>query len=201
MLHPFMPFITEELWHKLRDRKEGEDCIVARYPSIEATMETALLTEMELSNSIISSVRDLRNKHQLSPKKAIKLSTVDNDEIAACFAQPGMRTIIQKMANIEEINVLENEEGVEGNSFICGKTKLFAHLDLEIDVEVELPKLKEELKRQEGFMATIEKKLANERFVAGAPPAVVDREKKKLSDSIARIAALKEDIKRLGGES
>ena len=201
MLHPFMPFITEEVWHKLRDRKEGEDCIVAAYPSISPKTETVLLSQMELSNSIITSVRDLRNKHQLSPKKAIKLSAIDNDEIAACFAQPGMEAIIKKMANLEEITQLSTEEGVEGNSFICGKTKLFAHLDLEINVEEELPKLTEELKRQHGFKAGVEKKLSNERFVAGAPPAVVEKEKKKLSDAIARIAALEEDIKRLGGKA
>ncbi len=201
MLHPFMPFITEEVWHKLRDRKEGEDCIVAAYPSISPKTETVLLSQMELSNSIITSVRDLRNKHQLSPKKAIKLSAIDNDEIAACFAQPGMEAIIKKMANLEEITQLSTEEGVEGNSFICGKTKLFAHLDLEINVEEELPKLTEELKRQHGFKAGVEKKLSNERFVAGAPPAVVEKEKKKLSDAIARITALEEDIKRLGGKA
>ena len=201
MLHPFMPFITEEVWHKLRDRKEGEDCIVAAYPSISPKTETVLLSQMELSNSIITSVRDLRNKHQLSPKKAIKLSAIDNDEIAACFAQPGMEAIIKKMANLEEITQLSTEEGVEGNSFICGKTKLFAHLDLEINVEEELPKLTEELKRQHGFKAGVEKKLSNERFVAGAPPAVVEKEKKKLSDAIARIAALEEEIKRLGGKA
>ena len=109
MLHPFMPFITEEVWHKLRDRKEGEDCIVAAYPSISPKTETVLLSQMELSNSIITSVRDLRNKHQLSPKKAIKLSAIDNDEIAACFAQPGMEAIIKKMANLEEITQLSTQ--------------------------------------------------------------------------------------------
>ncbi len=199
MLHPFMPFITEELWHKLRDREEGEDCIVASYPSISDVDNSALLSRMELANSIISSVRDLRNKHQLSPKKAVKLSAIDNDEISACLDEAGMESIIKKMANIEELTMLQTDEGVDGNSFICGKTKLFAHLDLEINVEEALPKLEEEYKRQVAFKAGTEKKLSNERFVAGAPAAVVEREKKKLSDSKARIAALAEEIKRLGG--
>ena len=198
MLHPFMPFITEELWHELRERKEGEDCIVASYPSISEETETTLLEQMALSNSIISSLRDLRNKHQLSPKKPVKLSAIDNDEISACFAQLGMEGIIMKMANVEKITMLTAEDEVEGNSFICGKTKLYADLDLEINVEEVLPKLKEELKRQQGFKLGVEKKLANERFVAGAPAAVVEREKKKQSDAIARIAALEEEIKKLG---
>ena len=199
MLHPFMPFITEELWHKLRARAEGEDCIVAAYPSISDVDNTALLSRMELANSIISSVRDLRNKHQMSPKKAVKLSAIDNDEISACLTEAGMESIIKKMANIEELTLLKTDEGVEGSSFICGKTKLFAHLDLEINVEETLKKLMDEYNRQLGNKVAYEKKLSNERFVAGAPPAVVERERKKLSDTEARIIALAEEIRRLGG--
>lgn len=199
ILHPFMPFITEEIWHKLKDRKDGEDCIVATYPKAESATDEKLLKEVELIKDIISSVRDTKNKNQVAPKEGIDLSVISNDEITACFARTGAQDIIQKLAFVDKITIADSDEGIDGISFICGKTKVFAHLDLEIDVAAELTKAEEDLKYQLGFVSSIEKKLSNERFVSGAPEQVVANERKKLADGQARIVALQERIVQLKG--
>jgi len=198
MLHPFMPFITEEIWHLLRDREAGDDLIVAKYPKAAAELDTALLTDVELVRDIISSVRDIKNKNQLSPKTTLPISAINNNEIKACFDRSGAQDIIKKLAFVEKIDVVQSDVNLEGISFICGKTKLFAHLDIEIDVEEEYKKVAEELQRQNGFVAGVEKKLSNERFVTNAPEKVVAMEKKKLSDGQARIKALQERLDQLG---
>ena len=145
----------------------------------------------------MSSIRDIKNKNQVAPKTLISVSTEKNDEINRCLERDGFATLIQKMAFVDEFNAIEVGHEVDGISFICGKTKFYAHLELEINVEEELEKTQKELEYQEGFVGKIEKKLGNERFVSGAPEAVVANEKKKLSDGLARIKALKERLDQL----
>ena len=197
-LHPFMPFITEEVWHSLRERKAGEDCIISRYPDAEA-IDGDLLNDVELLRSIASNVRDIKNKKQIKPKEKIDVTIVKDNEIDRCMARNGFPDLLSKVALLDKVIQVDNEEGIEGLAFICGKTKIFVHLNLEIDTEEELTKSNEELKRQKGFIAGIAKKLSNERFVNNAPEAVVNMERKKMADGEARIAALESYIKQLEG--
>ncbi len=197
-LHPFMPFITEEVWHTLRVRKEGEDCIVAPYPKAQ-TVDKELLQDIELLRTIASNVRDIKNKKQMKPKDKIDITIINDNEIERCMNRDGFLELLSKVALLDKVNQVKDETGVEGLAFICGKTKIFAHLNLEIDTAEELAKSKEELERQKGFIAGITKKLSNERFVSNAPEAVVNMERKKMADGEARIAALESYIKQLEG--
>ncbi len=197
ILHPFMPFITEEVWHQLRDRAEGEDCIVSHYPKPREVIDKQLLNQMELVKNIISNVRDIKNKNQVSSKELVSLTVIDNDEIEACFQNKGAQEIIRKLAFVDEIKISKTDEGVSGISFISGKTKVFAHLDLEVDVEAELAKAQEMLEYELGFVKSVSKKLSNERFVSGAPEQVVANERKKLADGEARVKSIQERIDQL----
>ncbi len=197
-LHPFMPFITEEVWHTLRVRKEGEDCIVAPYPKAQ-TVDKELIQDIELLRTIASNVRDIKNKKQMKPKDKIDITIINDNEIERCMNRDGFLELLSKVALLDKVNQVKDETGVEGLAFICGKTKIFAHLNLEIDTAEELAKSKEELERQKGFIAGITKKLSNERFVSNAPEAVVNMERKKMADGEARIAALESYIKQLEG--
>ena len=197
-LHPFMPFITEEVWHTLRERKDGEDCIVAPYPKAQV-IDKELIQDVELLRTIASNVRDIKNKKLMKPKDKIDITIINDNEIERCMNRDGFLELLSKVALLDKVNQVKDETGVEGLAFICGKTKIFAHLNLEIDTEEELAKSKEELQRQKGFIAGIAKKLSNERFVSGAPEAVVNMERKKMADGEARIAALESYIKQLEG--
>ena len=197
LLHPFMPFITEEVYHKLKDRKEGDDCIVASYPVVTADADKGILSDMALYQDIVSSIRDIKNKNQVAPKTMISISIETNDEIERCLKRDGFTALIQKMAFVDDVNVVEAGAEVEGTSFISGKTKFYAHLELDINVEEEIEKTENDLTYQQGFVSKIEKKLSNERFVSGAPEAVVAKDRKKLSDGQARIKALEERLDQL----
>jgi valyl-tRNA synthetase len=195
-LHPFMPFITEEVWHTLRKRQEGEDCIIASYPE-SSDIDTELIKDIELLRTIASNVRDIKNKKQIKPKDKIDITIINNNEIERCMKRDGFLELLSKVALLDKVTQVKDESGVEGLAFICGKTKIYAHLNLEIDVEEELAKSREELERQKRFIATADKKLSNERFVSGAPEAVVNMERKKKADGEARVAALESYIKQL----
>jgi len=195
-LHPFMPFITEEVWHSLRDRPDGEDCIITRYPE-KQTIDNDIIKDIELLRTIASNVRDIKNKKQMKPKDKIDVTIINDNEIERCMNRVGFSELMSKVALLDKVNQINDESGVEGLAFICGKTKIFAHLNLEIDTAEELTKSKEELERQKGFIAGIAKKLSNERFVSNAPEAVVNMERKKMADGEARVAALESYIKQL----
>ena len=197
-LHPFMPFITEEVWHTLRKRNEGEDCIIAQYPESNE-VDVELVKDIELLRTIASNVRDIKNKKQIKPKDKIDITIISDNEIERCMNRDGFLELLSKVALLDNVTQVKDESGVEGLAFICGKTKIFAHLNLEIDTEEELAKSKEELKRQKEFIAIADKKLSNERFVSGAPEAVVNMERKKKADGEARVAALESYIKQLEG--
>ncbi|MDA8692420.1 valine--tRNA ligase [Saprospiraceae bacterium] len=197
-LHPFMPFITEEVWHTLRKRPKGEDCIIAQYPESK-DIDTELIQDIELLRTIASNVRDIKNKKLMKPKDKVDITIINDNEIERCMNRDGFLELLSKVALLDNVTQVKDESGVEGLAFICGKTKIFAHLNLEIDTEEELAKSKEELERQKGFIASVEKKLSNERFVSGAPEAVVNMERKKKADGEARVAALESYIKQLEG--
>ena len=191
MLHPFMPFITEELWQNIYERKDGES-IMRDKLELEAPTadEQALTANIELLKQIIGGVRTIRNQKNISPREALKLQIVGANELEA------YNCVLAKMANLDEIAVVSEKDGT-ASAFMVGTTEYAVPLGDKIDVAAESEKAEAQLKHLEGFLAGINKKLSNEKFVANAPEAVVALERKKKCDSEEKIAALKETIAEL----
>ncbi len=191
MLHPFMPFITEELWQHIYDRKEGES-IMVKVMHIDAPTEEGrkLVADIELVKQITSGVRAVRNSKNIPQKDALELQMVDKNNFEA------YSDVICKMANLKAINVVA-EKAADASAFMVGTDEFAVPLGDMIDVAAEIEKQEAQLKHLEGFLMGVMKKLQNERFVANAPEAVVALERKKQSDSEEKIAALKESIAEL----
>ena len=188
LLHPFMPFITEELWQHLAERKEGESIMVSPQTIAAPTEgDVAILAQVELMKNVVAGVRAIRNTKNISPREALDLQVIGADPIAAYDC------LITKMANVNDVAVVEAKgEGV--SSFMVGTTEYAVPLGGLIDVEAELAKAEAELKHLEGFLNGVMKKLSNERFVNNAPAQVVELERKKQADAESKIATLKETI-------
>jgi valyl-tRNA synthetase len=188
MLHPFMPFITEELWQALYERKEGEsimrECLTLATPT---DCERKLADDIEQVKQIVSGVRMVRNQKNIAPKEALELQAVGANNYADYNA------VITKMANLSAINVV-TEKDATASAFMVSTDEFAVPLGNMIDIDAEIEKQEAQLKHLEGFLAGVIKKLSNERFVANAPEAVVALERKKQSDSEEKIAALKESI-------
>jgi len=133
----------------------------------------------------------------IKPKELIDISFVNNSEIDGCMSREGFEASLKNLAFVSNVNRQEEETDTDGIAFICGKTKFFAHLDQEVNTEVEIVKLTDELIYQKGFVISIEKKLSNERFVSNAPEAVVGKERKKMADGLARIQAIQAQLDNL----
>ena len=191
MLHPFMPFITEELWQHIYDRKEGESIMRDRLEVAEPTDKDATLSaEMENVRQIVSNIRTVRNQKNIPLKDQLELHCIgaNNFEKYAC--------VISKMANLKDIKVV-SEKDASAASFMVGTDEFAVPLGDMIDVKAEIERLEAQLKHLEGFLNGVNKKLANEKFVANAPEAVVAMERKKKKDSEEKIAAIKESLKAL----
>lgn len=195
VLHPFMPFITEEIWHKLKDRTDGEDVIVSRYPEKQSYDKT-LIKRVELAKDVISNVRDIRNKNGIKMKDSLKLNAVNSANMKSLFEQPGLAEMIQKLAVTESITFTDDDK-IEGVSFISSTEKFIVELDQHIDVESEIAEKEKELDYQEGLFAITKKKLDNAGFVNNAPEAVVNNERKKLADTEERMRILQNELNRL----
>ncbi|UKK68471.1 valine--tRNA ligase [Prevotella communis] len=191
MLHPFMPFITEELWQALYERKEGEsimrDSLVLEAPTAE---ELKLIENIEQVKLVVSGVRTVRSQKNIAPKEQLTLQTVGQNQFEA------YNDVIKKMGNLSSIDVVEAKDS-SASAFMVGTDEFAVPLGDLIDVAAEILKMEAQLKHLEGFKAGVEKKLSNERFVQNAPEAVVALERKKLADSEEKIAALKESINAL----
>ncbi len=196
LLHPFMPFVTEEIWHHLRERAEGEDCVVSQYPEAE-DYDEGMIEKVEQAKAVVASVREVRNNKGIKMKEALKLFAQDNESSRALIALEGLREMVIKMANLESLE-LSSEEVPNSVSFLSGQSKFFLELKQAIDTEAECKRLKEELEYQRGFVAMVEKKLGNEGFVNNAPAQVVERERMKLSDGQAKIKNLEEELASMG---
>ena len=188
LLHPFMPFITEELWQHLTERKAGESIMVSPQTiAAPAEGDDAILANVEIVKNVVAGVRAIRNTKNISPRETLDLQVIGTDPV------PAYDCIIVKMANVGGVTATENKgEGV--SSFMVGTTEYAVPLGGLIDVEAELAKAEAELKHLEGFLNGVKKKLQNERFVNNAPAAVVELERKKQSDTESKIATLKETI-------
>lgn len=189
LLHPMMPFITEEVWQTVKKRKDGESIMTATWPSDEG-QDKDLIAFGEKMQGLVSGIRNIRSSIGMSPKESVEvfIASKDNgyDENAG---------LIKKLANIS--NLSYTTETVSGaKSFIIGTDEIF--VPVAIDVEKEKKEMQAELKRQKGFLIGVAKKLGNERFVANAPEAVVSSEKKKQADAEARIVILEKSLAELG---
>ncbi len=188
MLHPFMPFITEELWQHIYDRKDGESIMRAQLElAAPSADDDALAAAIENVKLIVSGVRTVRNQKNIPNKDALTLQVVGKNDFEA------YTSVITKMANLSAINVVA-EKDPTASAFMVGTDEFAVPLGDLIDVAAEIEKQEAQLKHLEGFLAGVKKKLANEKFVAHAPEAVVAMERKKQSDSEEKIAALKESL-------
>ena len=187
LLHPFMPFITEELWQAIEERKAGESIMTQSVKIFADSYDEQLIVDVETAKSIISGVRTIRLQKNIAQKETLALEVVGTHGVAAYNA------IIEKMGNLEAINVVEaKSDGT--SSFMVGTTEYAVPLGSLIDVEAEVAKLQAELTYLEGFLGSVMKKLSNERFVNNAPEAVVAAERKKQADAESKIAAIKESL-------
>ena len=188
MLHPFMPFITEELWQHLYDRKDGESIMrVSLHLSAPTAADDEFAAQIESVKQLVSAVRMVRNQKNIAPKEQLPLQAVAQNRYEAFNA------VIMKMANLSSIEVVA-EKDATASAFMIGTDEFAVPLGNMIDVDAEIQKMEAQLQHLEGFLQGVLKKLSNERFVANAPEAVVAMERKKQSDSEEKIAALKESI-------
>lgn len=188
ILHPFMPFLTEEIWQHITERTSEEALIIATYPKA-GNVNEELINNFEFMTDVVSGIRTIRKNKNISFKDAIQLSVVNNEEFTKEFD-----TVIQKLTNASEISYVNDK--VEGAaSFRVKSNEYFVPISLDtIDVEAEKTKLNAELKRAEGFLTGIQKKLSNERFVSNAPEQVIALERKKESDTLAKIETIKASL-------
>jgi valyl-tRNA synthetase len=185
MLHPFMPFITEELWQHLAERKEGESIMTARMPEPKA-YDSALIERFETAKQIIAGIRTIRLQKNIPNKEPLSLQIIGSHNNS-------LDCVIVKLTNLSAIETV-TEKDATAASFLVGTTEYAVPLGNNIDVEAELKKLNDELKYMQGFLKTVLGKLSNERFVQNAPAAVVEMERKKQADAESKIKSLEESI-------
>ena len=196
MLHPFMPFVTEEIWHQLRERPEGATIMLQHMPHSVFYDERAL-HGMVMAQEIIAGVRNIRKTSGMGPKEVLDVYMhKGGEEVEAINRYVG---IVKKLGFVDKVEYVEQKP--EGSkTFMVGTMECCVPVKLNIDVDAELQKLDADLKHHEGFLAGVMKKLANEKFVSSAPAQVVELERKKKSDAEAKIAAIKAQIAELKGE-
>jgi valyl-tRNA synthetase len=189
IMHPWMPFITEELWHLLKERGEMDCIIVAEWPG-KLTASSKLLGEFELCKEVVATVRNLRQQKQISPKEKLEL-IVRSDTFDNFFSEA-----VIKLANLSAYNhTKERKEGAFG--FVIQSSEFFVPLNLNIDAAAEKERITKEIEYNKGFLKSVQAKLANERFVANAKPEVLETERKKQADAENKLKALEEQLKGL----
>ena len=190
VLHPFMPFITEEIWHQIADRTIEEALIVSSYPSVKP-INSEILKDFEIASEVISGIRTIRKEKNISFKETINLSVINNIEASTSFD-----SVIKKMGNIESLDYIS--EKMDGAlTYRVKSNEYFIPMVGAINVEEEIAKLTEELKYTEGFLRSVQGKLKNERFVNNAPEKVITMERQKEADALAKIETLKSSMKGL----
>lgn len=190
VLHPFMPFISEEIWQHISDRTPEEALIITPYPN-RSKVNTNLIEEFKIASEVISGIRTIRKEKNIAFKNKIEFSVLNSNG-----ESHGFDPVIQKLGNVAEINYVQ--EKVSGAiSFRVKSNEYFIPIEEAINVEEERTKLEEELKYTEGFLKGVHKKLSNERFVNNAPAQVIENERKKEADALAKIETLKTSLKSL----
>ena len=196
VLHPFMPFVSEEIWHGLKERAVGDDCVISTYPTAQEA-DAAMVVRVEQAKEIVSKIREARNNNGVKNKEELALFVQKTEGADALLAVAGIKEMIQKMGNLSSLAATEAAIP-QTVAFIAGTDQFYLELNQEIDVEAEREKLEKELEYAKGFVQSVGKKLSNERFVNNAPAAVVDKERQKMADGEARIKALEESLAKLG---
>lgn len=190
LMHPFMPFVTEEIWHWLKERSEGEDIIIAQWPKAGEINEE-LLNNFDVASSVISNIRNIRKQNNIANKVAIELSVKVNADISKSFDP-----VITKLGNVSELAYVEDKMG-NSFSFIEKNNEYFIPFGENIDVDAEKEKIQGELEYAKGSLAIVQKKLSNDRFVNNAPEQVVEMERKKEADALSKIKILEEKLAEL----
>ena len=185
MLHPVMPFITEELWHALAERGEGETIMFQQMP-LGGACDERLIADFATACEVVVNVRALRQARGIAPKEALKLQVKGSFPTA-------MEPMVRKMAFVSEIASVEAFAG-SGEVFMVGTTEISVPLEGMIDVAAEIAKIEAEIQRYEGFLRGVNAKLSNEKFVANAPAKVVETERRKLADATTKIENLRERL-------
>lgn len=190
LLHPFMPFVTEEIWQQISSRTPQEALIIANYPK-EKTFDEGILEEFEFIKEVISGIRTIRKEKNIAFKEEISLSIIDNEHFTTKW-----NSIIEKLGNVSAISYVE--KATEGAiSFRVKANEYFIPILDKINVEEEIKKLETELHYAEGFLKSVRAKLSNEKFVNSAPAQVVENERKKEADTLAKIETLTQSLKKL----
>ncbi|TYA53245.1 valine--tRNA ligase [Formosa maritima] len=187
ILHPFMPFLTEDIWQYITERTPEEALIIAKWPEAKP-INKDLISQFEFASEVISGIRTFRKEKNIAFKDAIGFSVINNENTIKTFD-----AVIAKLGNLESINY--TSEAIEGAlTFRVKSNEYFIPMAGAIDVEAEITKISEELKYTEGFLKSVQKKLSNERFVAGAPEQVIANERNKEADALAKIETLKASL-------
>ena len=187
ILHPFMPFLTEEIWQFIAERSPEEALIVAEYPKVKS-FDSQLISDFETVKDVVSGVRTIRKEKNISFKDTIELSVLNNENLASTYD-----AVISKLGHISALETVT--EAVDGAlTFRVQSNEYFIPISGAINVEEEIEKLSQELKYTEGFLKSVQGKLSNERFVNNAPAQVIDGERKKESDALAKIETLKSSL-------
>ena len=191
-LHPFMPFITEELWHELDGRNDDDCIIIAPYP-VSGPYDPAILEEAVFAFDVVKEIRNTRNTKNLSPKETLIL-------FAKKSGSPGINSfwpIVRKLANLSEISFVEEAPATNTTSFLVRSSEFFIPLAGKVDEAKEREAILKEISYHKGFLAIVDKKLSNEKFVGSAPQQVVETERRKKADAEAKISALEESLRRI----
>lgn len=190
MIHPIMPFITEELWHAVRERGENETIMFERYP-VAGESDAEYIAAFGLATEVVAGIRNIRQQKGLSPKEPLKAYFIGD------FSKE-MGPVVVKLANVSEIqHVTTIDESLAGVSFMAGTVKVFVPFDGLVDATEEIAKLEGELKYLQGFLKSVRGKLSNEKFVSHAPEAVVAAERKKEADALSKIESIEHSLKAL----
>jgi valyl-tRNA synthetase len=187
LLQPFTPFIAEELWHLLRERNEGEDIIIASWPK-EATYNKDVLQQFAVAEEVIINIRNIRKQNNIANKVKMDLFVKKNNELDQAFD-----AVVVKMGNLTQLDYV-NEKIANANTFLVAANEYFIPFGDSIDLVAEKAKMEEELAYTKGFLKSVQGKLSNEKFVAGAPEQVITNERKKEADAIQKIEILTEKL-------
>ncbi|MBO5671813.1 MAG: class I tRNA ligase family protein, partial [Alistipes sp.] len=188
LLHPFMPFITEEIWQDLKPEADVKSIVIARQPVADREANEQILARFTLAQEAISAIRNVRKQKNIAQKEALALNYIADENYPKEYA-----AVIAKMGNIKQIEAVTEKDSTAA-AFIIKTTQYFIPMEGKIDREAELKKLAEDLTYYEGFLSSVMKKLSNERFVSSAPEKVVANERAKQADAEAKIAAIKEQM-------
>ncbi|WP_179343897.1 valine--tRNA ligase [Winogradskyella ursingii] len=190
ILHPFMPFLTEEIWHYIDERSPEEALIIAKWPEKKQINKT-LISQFDIAAEVVSGIRNIRKQKNIAFKDAVGFSVINNENVANTFDE-----VISKLGNLDHFNYVS--QPLDGAlTFRVKSNEYFIPMEGSIDVEAEIVKLTEELNYTQGFLKSVQKKLSNERFVNNAPEQVVASEKKKEADALAKIETIKASLQSL----